>query len=72
MSSMNPLQHRIDRTAFSVTDHAGAARADKRFWAASERDERFAALELQRQIAYGYKTAPRLQRFFEVARQARR
>ena len=63
---MKSAAQKLDRTAFSVTDHHGAAAADKSFWAAATRDERFAAVELQRQIAYGYKTAPRLQRFFEV------
>ena len=71
MATMKPTGPRIDRAAFAVTDHRGAALADKRYWAAASRDERFAAVELQRQIAYGYKTAPRLQRFFEVARQTR-
>ena len=65
---MKTAAQSIDRPVFAVTDHRGAAAADKSFWAAASRDERFAAVELQRQIAYGYKTAPRLQRVFEVAR----
>ena len=55
----------IDRDAFAVTHHQGAADADKAYWTAASRDERFAAVEMQRQIAYGYQTAPRIQRVFE-------
>ena len=62
----------VDRSAFAVTNFKGAADADKAYWAKASHDERMAALEFQRQIAYGYKTAPRLQRVFEVARQTRR
>jgi hypothetical protein len=62
----------LDRRAFAVTNFQGAANADKAFWAAASRDERLAAVEVQRRIAYGYETAPRLQRVLEVARQARR
>jgi hypothetical protein len=66
------MKRTLDRLAFAVTNHQGAADADKAYWAAASRDERLAAVELQRRIAYGYETAPRLQRIFEVARQARR
>ena len=69
---MKTAAQSIDRAAFAVTDHRGAAAADKSFWAVASRDERFAAVELQRQIAYGYKTAPRLQRVLEVIRRTPR
>lgn len=62
------MKRTLDRNAFTVTDHQGAAAADKAFWAAASRDERFAAVEMQRQIANGYQTAWRLQRVFEVVR----
>ncbi len=44
-----------------------AERADREYWRARTPDERLAALELSRQIAYGYDPAARrLSRFFEV------
>jgi len=61
-------QARVDRTAFSVTTLAEADQADRAYWRSRTPDERLAALELSRQIAYGYDpTARRLSRFFEVA-----
>ncbi len=61
-------QARVDRTAFSVTTLAEADRVDRAYWRSRTPDERLAALELSRQIAYGYDpTARGLSRFFEVA-----
>lgn len=62
------MRRSVDRTAFAVTKFAEAAEADKAYWAAAGTDERMAALELQRQIAYGYKVAPRMEKVFEVIR----
>ena len=60
-------QARVNRAAFSVTTLAEAERADQAFWRSRTPDERLAALELSRQIAYGYDpTACGLSRFFEV------
>ncbi len=59
---------RVDRRAFSVTSLAEAEKADLAYWRSRSPDERLEALELSRQIAYGYDpTARRLSRFFEVA-----
>jgi len=59
---------RVDRTAFRVTSFAEAERADREYWRSRTPDERLAALELSRQITYGYDpTARGLSRFFEVA-----
>jgi hypothetical protein len=58
--------HRLDKGAFTAGTFAQAEEADRLYWAHTSRAERMAALELQRQIAYGYETAPRLQRIFEV------
>ena len=59
---------RVDRRAFSVVTLAEAERADLDYWRSRSPDERLAALELSRQIAYGYDpTARGLSRFFEVA-----
>ena len=57
---MKTAAQSIDRSVFAVTDHRGAAAADKSFWAAASRDERFAAVELQRQ-------ATKLPRDFSVS-----
>jgi hypothetical protein len=58
---------RVDRTAFVVTTLAEADESDRVYWRSRTPDERLAALELSRQIAYGYDpTARRLSRFFEV------
>ena len=59
---------RVARDAFSVTSLAEAEKEDLAYWRSRTPDERLAALELSRQIAYGYDpTARGLSRFFEVA-----
>ncbi len=58
----------VDRRIFSVTSFAEAEQADLEYWRSRTPDERLEALELSRQIAYGYDpTARGLSRFFEVA-----
>jgi hypothetical protein len=63
------LNHaRVDRSAFSVSSLAEAEEADLAYWRQRTPDERLEALELSRQIAYGYDpTAHGLSRLFEVA-----
>ena len=60
-------QARLDRTVFSVaslTDESD----EKQYWLTKSPYERLRALELMRQIIYGYDpSTERLQRFFEVA-----
>jgi len=59
---------RVDRQAFEVTSSAAAEEADLQYWRSRTPDERLEALELSRQIAYGYDpTARGLSRLFEVA-----
>ena len=59
---------RVDRQAFEVTSFAAAEEADLQYWRSRTPDERLEALELSRQIAYGYDPTTRgLSRFFEVA-----
>ena len=59
---------RVSREAFEVTSFAEAEEADRKYWRSRTPEERLAALELSRQIAYGYDpTARGLSRFFEVA-----
>jgi hypothetical protein len=67
MSETLLSQGRVDRRALSVTTVAEAAQADLQYWRSRSADDRLAALELSRQIAYGYDpTARGLSRFFEV------
>ena len=58
---------KLDKTAFSVaslTDESD----EKQYWLTKSPYERLRALELMRQIIYGYDpSTERLQRFFEVA-----
>jgi len=59
---------RLSRQAFEVMSFAEAEVADQKYWRSRTPDERLAALELSRQIAYGYDpTARGLSRVFEVA-----
>jgi hypothetical protein len=57
----------MDRTAFSVVSlHDDPD--EKAYWLAKAPHERLEAVELMRQVVYGYQPASdRLQRFFEVA-----
>ena len=62
---------RVDRTAFKVFSSFEEAEADERaYWHSRTPEERLEALELMRQIAYGYRpsSASRLQRVLEIAR----
>ena len=60
-------QARVDRSVFSVTTLSEAESEDHAYWRSRTPDERLVALELSRQIAYGYDpSARRLSRFFEV------
>ena len=57
---------KIDRSAISVTSIKETD--EKEFWLSRSPEERLNALELLRQIAYGYKpNSIRLQRVFEIA-----
>jgi hypothetical protein len=59
---------RVSRQAFEVTSFAEVEEADRKYWRSRTPDERLAALELSRQIAYGYDpTARGLSRFLEIA-----
>ena len=65
---MNVVQTaRVDRSALeiaSLEEHE----SERRYWRAKSTQERMQALELMRQIIYGYDPATtRLQGFFEVA-----
>jgi hypothetical protein len=59
---------RVSRTAFSVTTLADADKEDLAYWRSRSPEDRLTALELSRQITYGYDPTTRgLSRFFEVA-----
>jgi hypothetical protein len=58
---------KLDKTVFSVASLADDS-DEKQYWQTKSPYERLRALELMRQIIYGYDPATeRLQRFFEVA-----
>jgi hypothetical protein len=58
---------RLDKTAFSLGDlHDGGD--EKAYWLSKTPLERLEALEIMREIVYGYDPAAiRLERFFEIA-----
>jgi hypothetical protein len=59
---------KIDRTVINVTSIKESD--EKEFWKTRQPEERLEALELLRQIAYGYEpNSIRLQRVFEIAEQ---
>ena len=60
---------RVDKEAFAVlASFEEADEVDKAYWHSKTPQERMAALELMRQINYGYDpTTERLQRVFEIA-----
>jgi hypothetical protein len=58
---------RIEKTAFAVMSFAEAAEDDRTYWHSKTSAERLAALELLRQIHYGYDPATtRLQRVLTI------
>ncbi len=58
--------YKMDKTAFSVTTLFEKS-GDKEYWLSKTPQERLVALELMRQINYGYDpTTARLQRVLEV------
>jgi len=68
MENTQQLSFEMDRSALSVGwlhDESD----EKAFWLSRTPEERLAALELMRQIVYGYEyaTAPRLQRIFAIS-----
>lgn len=56
---------RLDRTAFSVTDFAGAAQQDREYWWSRTPEERLRHMELLRRMNYGDSTE-RLPRVLEL------
>jgi hypothetical protein len=58
---------KLDKTIFRIASLSGPS-DEKEYWAGKSPSERLEALEIMRQIIYGYDPATeRLQRFFEVA-----
>jgi hypothetical protein len=57
---------KVDRSVFEVTA-LGDEAIDREYWRAKSPEERMRALELMRQMIYGYDpAATRLQRVFEI------
>lgn len=65
----SPLQSvRIDKSVLSTVSLSQADADDKAYWASQSPTARLQALELMRQVAYGYDPATaRLERVLEVA-----
>jgi hypothetical protein len=58
----------MDKSAFSIVPLSEADTADQVYWASQSPTARLQALELMRQVAYGYDPATaRLERVLEVA-----
>ena len=69
LPNRNP--YKMDKTAFSVTTLFEKS-GDKEYWLSKTPQERLEALELMRQINYGYDpTTARLQRVLEVVKLSR-
>ncbi len=68
MDTINPA-YRIDKTAFSVTSLDDEADEDeKAYWLSKTPQERLQALELMRQIVYGYNpSSTRMQKTLTIA-----
>jgi len=64
---MNPPdKYRLDRGVLETAQLTSRPN-DRQYWLSKTPDERFEALEILRQIAYGYDPATeRLQRIFEI------
>lgn len=63
-----PDKYKLNR-GVSETAHLTGKPDDRQYWLSKTPDERFEALEILRQIAYGYDPATeRLQRVFEVVK----
>ena len=64
---------RLDKTAFSVVSLRDADALDKAYWAAQSPQARLEALELMRQVVYGYDPlTARLERVFEAVKRTPR
>jgi hypothetical protein len=67
-----PDKYKLDRGVLE-TGHLTSKPNGRQYWLSKTPDERFEALEILRQIAYGYDPATeRLQRVFEVVKLDRR
>lgn len=66
MKALDELQ--VDRHSIEITQLTASSN-DRAYWLSKTPEERFEALELLRQIAYGYEpAAARLQRVLEVTK----
>jgi hypothetical protein len=63
-------QHKVDRSAFSIVSLDEQDNEQKDYWRSKSPHERLEAVELTRQLLYGYDSATaRLQRVLEIAQQ---
>jgi len=60
-------KYKLDKTAFTIGDLKNEG-DDKNYWLSKTPQERLLAVEIMREILYGYDpSASRLQRVFEIA-----
>ena len=71
MADLEFLKGRMDKTVFSIASLHDES-DEKAYWLSRSPQERLEAIEILRQIAYGYDPATsRLSRFFEIAERQR-
>jgi hypothetical protein len=64
---MSDSPFKLDKTVFSIGSHAEHKRAERAFWLSKTPLERLEALELMRQLNYGYNPlTDRVQRILKV------
>lgn len=73
METTDAITFKLDRTVLTISGLHDES-DEKQFWLSKTPAERLAALELMRQILYGYEpeTAPRFQRVLTVIERPRR
>lgn len=70
---MEDNKFNVDRREFSVVSLEEQNREEKNYWHDKSPAERMEALEITRQLVYGYDpSSDRLQRVFEVVEQTQR
>ena len=68
---MDTPRFKLDRRAFSVVSREDQEAEEKRYWHDKTPHERLEAVEMTRQMLYGYDAATaRLQRVLEIAERA--
>jgi len=62
----------VNRRHLVIATHEEAELLDRRWWHNTTAEARWQAVEVQRMIAYGYDTPPRLQKILEIVELGRK